>query len=358
MLYDTKTPLDMVLYSEFITYKELQKIIPREFNGDNNTKTINVYIDLYQFLVTAFRYTRIGNFFNICSCIVNYCAHIRNYFNTRHKVYTNICLVYSSNDSTNNTQFVPTYNYDYNTRIKFNVKIKDNVEENMKLVRLLVPYLPNVFLKEGTVESSVIIHNIIQKKLLGDNPSLVLSNSQLMYQLPINNKDTVVIRKDLRMRILDGRDRTYSYNNTNSLHAYIYELKKKNIREYLNQKTISFMMTLIGIPKRNIKSLCAYPTALSISKLVPLGCEYDSEVLYDVCSDYYKSKNRKSVPIIKEQFIRTFKCVDLNYQYKLYKLLPEYKEESFIKQDLDDVEGVQYINNTYFKDSPLNLEFF
>lgn len=358
MLYDMKTPLDMVLYKQFVTYDELQKIIPREFNGDKNTKTINVYIDLYQFLITVFRYTRIGNFLSISSCIVNYCAHIRNYFNTRHKVYTNICLVYSTNNSTNNTQFVPMYNFEYNNRVKFNVKIKENVEENMKLVRLLVPYLPNVFLKEGTVETSVIIHNLIQKKLLGDNPSLILSNSQLMYQLPILNNNVVVIRKDFRPYSSDYKDKTYSYNHRNALHAYIYQLKKKNIREYLNQRTISFIMTLIGIPKRNVKSLCAYPTALAISKLIPLGCEFDSEVLYDVCTDYYKSKDRKIIPIIKEQFIRTFKCIDLNYQYKLYKLLPEYKEKSFIKQDLDDVEGVQYINNTYFKDSPLNLEFF
>ena len=298
------------------------------------------------------------NFLLLHLDIINYCAHIRNYFNTRHKVYTNICLVYSSNDSINNTQFVPTYNYDYKARVKYNTKIKDNVEENMKLVRLLVPYLPNVFLKEGTVETSVIIHNIIQKKLLGDNPSLVLSNSQIMYQLPVVNKDTIVIRKDLRFYKPGDFDKTYSYNSTNALHAYIYELKKKNIREYLNQKTVSFIMTLIGIPKRNIKSLCSYKTALTISKTVPLGCEFDSEILYDVCNDYYKSKYKKSVPIIKEQFDRTFKCVDLNYQYKLYKLLPEYKEESFTKQNLDDVEGVQYINNKYFKDSPLNLEFF
>lgn len=358
MLYDMKTPLDMVMYKEYITYKELQKIIPAEFSGDTNTKTINVYIDLYQFLVTIFRYTRIGNFFSICSCIVNYCAHIRNYFNTRHNVYTNICLVYSTNDSKNNTQFMPTYNYDYRNRIRYNTKIKNNVDENMKLIRLLVPYLPNVFLKEGTVETSVIIHDIIQKRLLGDNPSLVLSNSQLMYQLPILDSNAIVIRKDLRIYKPNDFDKTYSYNHSNALHAYIYELKKKNIREYLNQKTISFIMTLIGIPKRNIKSFCSYTTALSISKLIPLGCEFDSEVLYDVCSDYYKSKKRDTNPIIKELFIRTFKCIDLNYQYKLYKLLPEYKEESFIKQNLDDVEGVQYINNKYFKDSPLNLEFF
>lgn len=358
MLYDTKTPLNMVLYKEFVTYKELQRIIPREFKDDTSTKTINVYIDLYQFLITIFRYTRIGDFFSICSCIVNYCAHIRNYFNTRHGVYTNICLVYSSNDSVNNTKFLPTYNYDYRTRVKYNVKIKDNVEENMKLVRLLVPYLPNVFLKEGTVETSVIIHNIIQKKLLGDNPSIVLSNSQTMYQLPVLNNNTIVIRKDFRIYRATDFDKTYSYNSTNALHAYIYELKKKNIREYLNPKTLSFVMTLIGIPKRNIKSLCSYPTALSISKTVPLGCEFDSEILYDVCNDYYKSKKRKFTPIIKEVFTETFKCIDLNYQYKLYKLLPEYKEESFIKQNLDDIEGVQYINNKYFKESPLNLEFF
>ena len=354
-----KTPLDRVLYKEFVTYAELQKIVPREFTNDKTTKVINVYIDLYQFLITIFRYTRIGDYFSICSCIVNYCAHIRNYFNTRHRVYANICLVYSSNESQNNLQFMPTYNYDYRQRVKYNVKIKDIVDKNMELVRLLVPYIPNVFLKEGTVESSVIIHNIIQKKLLGDNPSLVLSNSQLMYQLPIMDKGTVVIRKDFRVYIKeDYYDKTYSYNYTNALHAYIYELKKKNIREYLNQNTISFVMTLIGIPKRNMKSFCSYPTALSISKLVPLGCEFDSEVLYDVCRDYYKSKKRENTPIVKELFDRTFKCVDLNYQYKLYKLLPEYKEESFIKQNLDDVEGVQYINNTYFKESPLNLEFF
>jgi hypothetical protein len=358
LLYDTRTPLDVIMYKEFVTYKELQKIIPIEFSDDNETDTINVYIDLYQFLVTLFRYTRVGNYFNISACIINYCAHIRNYFNTRHNVYTNICLVYSTNDSTNNTRFISNYNFDYKNRMKYNVKIRRNVEENMKLVRLLVPYIPNVFLKEGTVETSVIIHDIIQKKLLGDNPSIIISNSQLMYQVPVNNPNTIVIKKDMRFYTDPNDSRTYSYNYYDATRAYIYELKKINIYDDISPKAISLLMTLIGVPKRNIKSFCSYKTALAISKLTPLGCESDPEILFGVCEEYYKSKHRKNTPIIEGQFNRVFRCIDLKFQYKLYEQLPEYNQDGFIIENLDDAEGIQYINNKYFRDSPLNLECF
>ena len=53
--------------------------------------------------------------------------------------------------------------------------------------------------------------------------------------------------------------------------------------------------------------------------------------------------------------LNRYKAIDLGYQYKLYKTLPESKERKFLEQ-LNDKESVQEINNRYFAKSPLNLE--
>ena len=67
------------------------------------------------------------------------------------------------------------------------------------------------------------MHDIIQRKLIGIAPSLVISNSQYMYQLPLFSKSVKVINKSNSIKMQE--DTTYSYNCNNALDAYLYEVK-------------------------------------------------------------------------------------------------------------------------------------
>lgn len=344
--------IDYALYSQFIKYDELKKLIVKEYKSDNYSKTINVYIDLYQFLMTALRYTKIDDPYVICASMINYAGHMRNYFKTVHNMYSNIILVYSTNDSENNTRFIPEYNSKYNSRKKTNSFMYDKMKINLELLEILIPYIPDVFLKKGSVEPSVIIHHLIQKSYFGKHPNLIISNSQMMYQLPVFSKSAIVIKKDLSYTngILD---RTYSYNNSNCLNGYVYELTKKNLDYVINQNSISFVNILRGIPKRSIKSLFSINPSLIMANKIPLGCEHDPDIQYDIYVNYKSNKSK----ISKEEYINRYKCIDLGYQYKLYKLLPESKEIKFLEQ-LEDVNSMHEINDAYFKNSALNLENF
>ena len=276
-------PVEHSLYGQFITYDELKTIISNEYANDDYSRTINVFIDVYQFLMIGLRYKKINDPYSIAAAIINYAAHLRRYFKIVHEMYSNIILIYTTNDSENTTKFLPEYNTYYKNRQKANQRMWKHIQNNMQLVRILVPYIPDVFLKEGSVESSVIIHDFIQNHYVGVHPNMVISNSQMMYQLPQFSKSAIILRKDL------GRsaelNRTFSYNTYNCVEAYCYELSRVNLtEEQINQQTISFVMSLRGIPRRSITSLYSIRTLLKMAKQIPLGCEHDPDVWYDVCT--------------------------------------------------------------------------
>lgn len=361
VLYDHRTPIEMVMFNEFIRYEELDKIIPVEYKNNDYDKTINVYIDLYQFLITIYRYTFIRDPHIVASCIINYAGHIRRYFNTRCNVYAKIALIYSTNDSKLNTRFYNDYNKFYNGRVRSNTRIREIVDMNIRLLKLLIPYFPNVFLRCGTVEPSIMIYDMIKEKLLGVHPNLILSNSQIMYTLPSEFKSVSVIKKDLfPKRYKDDKtkiDRTYAYNGTNCLEYYIYTLKRKRFIDVkFNNKLVCFLMALIGVPKRAINSICSLTTAVRILNQVPLNIEHNIDALCDVYYDYYKSQKTRT-RISREYLTNRLMCLDILYQYKLYCELPESKERDFLTQ-YEDKDSVQYLNNKYFEQCPLHLDDF
>ena len=342
-------PIEHSLYGQFITYDELRNIISNEYANDNYSQTINVFIDVYQFLMIGLRYKKINDPYSIAASIINYAAHIRRYFKIVHGMYSNIVLIYTTNDSENTTKFLPEYNAYYKNRKKANPFMWERIQNNMKLVRVLVPYIPDVFLKEGSVESSVMIHDFIQNHYVGRHPNLIISNSQMMYQLPQFSRSAVILRKDLGPTAT--LNKTFSYNIHNCVEAYCYEITKLNLTDIkINQQTISFTMALRGIPRRSITSLYAIKTVLKMADQIPLGCEHDPDVWYEICT-HKKSKKY----ITKEMILNRYKAIDLGYQYKLYKTLPESKERKFLEQ-LNDKESVQEINTRYLAKSPLNLE--
>ena len=73
-------PIEHSLYGQFITYDELRNIISNEYANDNYSQTINVFIDVYQFLMIGLRYKKINDPYSIAASIINYAAHIRRYF--------------------------------------------------------------------------------------------------------------------------------------------------------------------------------------------------------------------------------------------------------------------------------------
>jgi hypothetical protein len=343
VLYDEKTPIEYVLYGQFIKYNALQNLVSLEF-ANSNAEEVNVFIDLNQMLLPAFRYLKIQDFNVISAVIINYCAHFRAYFRSRHRVESNIILVFTPNMSSNNTRFCAEYNSQYRLRMQSNEKITEAVDYNLEILKVLCPYLPDIYLKIGTVEPSVIIHDLINGDFNNGNPNIVISSSQYTYQLPVFTPNTIVFRK----KITEKEDTSYSYNFVNAINAFIYETRKVVINEVLNTKAISLLMVLSGLPKRNIKSIFDIRKTIKLIQAIPDSCLGDIDAMYE----YIISSNNK---IEYREFSNRFKAIDLLYQYKLYQLLPESKEQSYL-QRFQDPNTVKDINDRYFANVPLDLE--
>lgn len=343
MQYDNKTPIEYVLYGQFIKYDALLNMVKLEF-AQSNADEINVFIDLNQMLLPAFRYLHIKDYNIISSVIINYCSHIRGYFRSRHRVQSNIILVYSPNISSTNTRFCAEYNSSYRLRMQSNDKIMDAVDYNLEILKVLCPYLPDIYLKIGTVEPSVIIHNLATTIFDNGNPNIVISASQYAYQLPSFTPNTVVFRK----KITDKEDTSYSYNFVNAINAFIYETRNIIVDATLNTKAISLLMVLSGLPKRNIKSMIDIKKSIQLITSIPDSCLGDIEAMYKALIILHPKLDY-------DEFNNRFKAIDLLYQHKLYEQRPEAKEMSFM-QRFNDPETVRNINNTYFQNAPLDLD--
>ena len=349
MIYDDKTPIEYVLYGQFIKYNALKNLVGLEF-ANSDADEVNIFIDLNQMLLPAFRYLKIQDYNVISSAIINYCAHMRSYFRTRHRVESNIILVYTRNMSVNNTKFCSEYNSQYRLRMQSNEKIMEAVDYNIDILKVLCPYLPDIYLKLGTVEPSVIIHDLVLNEFNNGNPNVVISASQYAYQLPAFTPNTVVFRK----KFTNKEDTSYSYNLINSINAYIYETKNTVVNEVLNTKAISLVMVLSGLPKRNIKSLFDINKTLKIIQTIPDSCLGDIDAMYGYIKSYLDTTKSKA-NLDYNEFSCRFKAIDLQYQYSMYGYLPESKEQSYL-QRFSDPQTVRDINDRYFSTVPLDLE--
>lgn len=347
--YNEKVPIEYILYGQYIKYNVLDKLVELEFN-DTNTKVINIFIDVYQILLPIYKFFKVENPLSITSCLINMAIHYRHYF-YKYGVYTNIFLLYSPTMSSNNTKFCPEYNNKYTNRILNNKYIYDMVNHNLSLMGTIIPYLPDIYFKIGTVETPVMAYDMINKfAVKGFNPpSIFITTSQYAFQLPSIDKNVILFFKK---RATGGEDISYTVNYTNALDKFIAETRKQHVTQVpLDQSWLSGFMTLSGIPKRDIKTLFNYRETLKI--LNHIRSSYNlikPDVIFEAISNLY---NAKAIQL--ESIINRYQCIDLNYQLSLYQSLPESQELLYLKQYHDPNE-LNAINEKYFKANPIMLD--
>jgi hypothetical protein len=350
-VYDDAVHIDYLIYGQFIKYNKLTLLSQKELSQYPSDKIYNIYIDLYQVLLPIYRYYRFNNVLSITSCIVNLAIHFRNFYR-KYGVYTNIFLIYSPNMSYNNTRFCPEYNNRNITKVMNNPTVSEAVSKNMELLSTIVPYLPDIYLKIGTVEPTVIAADMISRfASKGFNPpSIFVSNSQYAFQLPLHAPKSVVFFKK---KDKEYNDLSYSVNIFNALDTYIAETRKQSVQSIgLNQRWLTGFMTLAGMPKRDIKSLMNYKSSISILKTIASGYEVISpEILYETISRTMGDK----IKITMLDIANRYNCLDLGYQMQMYSLMPEAQETTYLKQ-LHDPDTVNSINGQYFQENPIMID--
>lgn len=349
---ERNTPIEYILLSNYIKYEELQRLTLEAFYN-SNAEVVNVYIDLANMLNSIYQSgVRIENYSVITSTVVNLCAHIRSYYRSRHRVETNIFIIYSTNDSNSNRKFYLDYNKSHNAKLASKPQIHDIVLSNLKLLNILTPYLPDIYFRYGTFEPGVIIYDtIIDQTSKGNNyPNIILSKDLYMYQLPAMLNNTVLFRKKS-----DGR--SYSVRLTNNIYRYFYDSRNKecaNLDARIHGSLLSLLITMTNLPSRNIYALLDTNTALKLinksvleTGSIPNLYTMDMEYVYTVLNDI------RTLNIDMVTFCNRFKAIDVRYQHMIFQASPESKVNYIL--NLNDPNSVREINNKYFKTNPLDL---
>ena len=235
-----------------------------------------------------------------------------------------------------------------------NKAIYDAVNNNTNLIGLIAPYLNDIYFKLGSSEVSVIAFDIIsqlasrgfQKKVV------MISASHIAFQLINVVPDMIFIYKK---RNKNNDDLSVVVTPENAIHLAVMESKNHDISNLGNLPStwLSPFFTLCGLPQRSIKMMFRYNKAIEIlSKLENAYRIITPESLFSAISE---DESIKKDPRLLEQIMFRYKCLDLVFQLAEYRMLPESKEKSYMRQ-VSDFGQLININNTYFQSNPINLQ--
>ena len=347
---DTKINIESLLLSHYIKYDKLFELCNISL-ANIQSNTVDIYIDLYDILKKIYTTnTKINKKFIIVSSIINLAAHYRGYFWSRHRLYTNIFLVYGDNISNNQKQFIPTFGNDEFRKTKNYDKSNIFINSQLELVKILVGYIDNVYyIRRRSHFSAFVYHNIITNNSI--NPSIIISKDKYNYQLPALNNNIIIFRP----KKYNSQDISY-YINKNNVYDCFYSKSSKDTLDNLhklNPELLSLLLSLNGLPKYNLYSLMNINTAVKLlldainkNKIIN---GYNSDIKY-IASNLNGLNNYVDNVSLEYRF----NAVDLLVQSKIYESTIESKDMQWYI-NLKDPKTVKDINNKYFADNPLDL---
>jgi len=340
---------EAALYGRFIKYARLGQLM--DLVMPTAPKEVNVYIDLTQMLMPLYRFDAISDPLGLLATMLNLPLHYRHFFN-RSGVKSNVFMVYSTNDSVNNYRFLGSYDNKHRLLKENNPAVRDTIERNVELMATICPYFPGIYLKRGTVEPTVIAYHLIDtfvRKGL-DVPTILITSTDYAFQLPAVLKNVWLVYK--RMEKDKERetnvDKSFIVDHANALAFYVLKSKNVDIRteEYRipSKPWVSPFMVLSGLACRSIKSLCTFRQALDVLNRI----EDDYGVMTpDTIYDAYRDTVNRATVYPKEEVYQRYCAIDLDYQLKLYREMPESLEYTFLN-DLNDQQALYDIMNLYF----------
>lgn len=351
--------LEHILISGYFPkYPTLKELTLDAFAGSTATE-VNIYIDITDMVSKLYRPdVRIEKPLSITATVLNLCAHLRTYYRQYHQVETTFFLVFSDmRSNTYNCNLVPNYNKKHIDKMEANVSHTDAVIMAMKMLLILCPHLPGIYFKYDIYEASVVIYDLILRAEAGGNinPNIVITKEPLAYQLPAMHKNTVIFIDDkknerfsviktqtaLQLYLIDT-GRTAIFNNTKIIDKVCA----------INPELLGVFITLTNLPSRSIGSIMSINRAINtLYGLIDKGILENS---YIFNTEYlYNSIFNGLSTVSLEMFTLRFNAIDLVAQHMYYMNTPMCGNINM--EDIDDPEGVQTINNTYFKDTPIDL---
>ena len=349
-------PVELFIARYFIKYKRLDQLVQFAFAG-SSANSIDLFIDIYGIyrgiFSRSFR-TNITDYTVFTSSLINMCGHYRSYFKSL-GVSTRIFLVSSYNIPEINCKFVAGYNKTFKDKIQ-NKLIYDMVEQNVQLLDILCPYLPDIHFVKTDFESTVAIYNIIKKEQASGRvvPNVILSSDLYPIQLTTMLEDTVYLRPKKNM----GEDISEIVcpkshpQHQNTFWGIVCQDKDDFV---LNESAVSvssrnyvLLAALNRFVDRNLKCIVNFTKANKIISSITNGADV---ALTPDMLDKADSSLIEGLPL---QIIDSrFKALDVLYQDILYN---ESVEPMLLKfENLSDPNAIQLINDQYFSNNPIDI---
>lgn len=351
-------PLEQVLYSNYIKYDRMSQMVESTFMGSTAT-SVNIYIDIYSMIRNVYNNENLTkeNYLIISSSLINLCAHMRYFFRNRYNVESIIYLVYSSNTPEYNKKLWFGYN-DAHEKIMSNMNVRILIEYNLNVLETLVPYLPDIHFVRGEFEAGVLMYKIMTDGRFHQKddiiPNIILSTDPYLFQLVTQVPNTVVFRP--KKQRSEGRTEDVSFVIARgTLLNFLFKIRKVEAPEYLsglNDELYTLILALSRCPERSIISFFNLPTAIELISSgifkykILNGYNISTEIVWNAL---YNSKFEK---YSYDLFDRRFKAIDIFSQIYAYNST---NPAPFKFTNLIDPDNVRQINDTYFKQYPLNL---
>ena len=234
--------------------------------------------------------------------------------------------------------------------------IYDMIDQNIQLMDILFQYLPDIHFIKSDFESSVVIHNIINKeKMSGRNvPNIIISTDLYPVQLTTLWDDTVFIRPRKSL----GEDESEIIcpishpEHENSFWRIVCHDKEEFS---LNQNIVSItsrnfvlLSALNRFPDRNIRALVNFNKANKIIYSITNGADVK------VKPDMLNSADDTLIAGVPLAIVDSrYKVLDVEYQSILYNESCEPLLLDF--NNLTDNDAIQYINDNYFSNNPIDI---
>lgn len=349
-----------ILYGSYIRYDRMFEMTKFAFYGKTDSDSINIFIDLYSIYKSL--YTRgtnitINDSYAIASCSINLAIHLRAYFETRHGVSSKIYLVYGgARPSHIMYEEFPGYNSKNILMEDSNSYIKQLIADNLDVIRIITPYLYDIFsVVDFENEFSVIVSSIINKS--DHAPNIVYTKDPLAYQLVAFKPRTFIYRPKKQ----GNADTSWVVTKSTLYNAYRYgELGlTKQFETTLHHQMFSIYQAIAGVKSRSIPSIKNGNTTVTLlekairENMFPNGYNASFTMLDIYNSPLCKLINDKNTSPI--EIVQRFRSIDLTYQTGIYEASANCIKASEGLINLYNPQEVRNINDRYFTVYPLDL---
>lgn len=340
-------PIESVLYSNYIRYDKLKELTLNQF-ANSNENNLNIYIDMYTILRPLYKRNLIENSSIFVSTILNLAAHMRSYYWTRHGVATKIYIVMTNNSNRLSQEFNMFPEWNISDEFIPNPKRDEILKWNIQLLRLLVPYFPNLYFIEGTVEPSVMIFNLIRTN---DNshPNVILTKDLMSWQIPALDFNSCIFRP----RKSKDQDTSFCVNQFNVFDQWRSTVNHSttSLDVVLPPDMLSLYIALTSFKKRGLNSYFSSKVAIIyIWKLIQdqkIKLGYNSS---DAIKNILVSLDKQNSNMLYYRY----NVVDLLRLTNIYSTLPESNNRSWDYHKIDPI-SIKEINDKYFIHNPIDI---